>query len=118
MTNPTEALAGRPSRSSSQPAATASTAEAAGAAIRLPAFCPQAAVSQSAATPVGCDPPITQPKNRGPVIGRMPGVARATRSSMIVPASSPVSGVGPANASSIWAWGAVRVRSAPATFCR
>ncbi len=76
VTKPTEALAGSPSRSSSHPAATASIADAAGAAWRLAAFCPQAAASQSAATPVGCELPITQPKKRGPVEARMPGAAR------------------------------------------
>ena len=44
---------------------------------RTPPFCPQAAVSQSAATPAGCDAPITQPWKFGLTIPRSPPSARA-----------------------------------------
>ena len=64
----TGAVAGRSSNSRSHCAATLSQAAAAGAAAWLPAFWPQAAVIQSAATPTGCELPITQPKNRVPAM--------------------------------------------------
>src|SRR5215204_5038974 len=81
VTNPTDACRGRLSRSSSQRAAIVSAADAAGAAAWFPAFCPQPEVSQSAATPIGCEAPQTQPKNRGPIWLCRPTAVLVTRSS-------------------------------------
>ncbi len=61
VVNPTPAAFGSPSSSRIHPAATSSAAAAAGVGSANAAFCPQAEVSQSAATPAGCDAPITQP---------------------------------------------------------
>jgi len=52
---------------------------AAGVTVWPPQFCPQALVSQSAATPTGCDAPMTQPKKRGPVMVARPGSASGSR---------------------------------------
>ena len=101
VTKPTDASRGRSSRSSSQFAAAVSAAAAAGEASWLPAFCPQAEVSQSAATPAGWEAPITQPKKRDPVMARSPGVLNATSSSMTSDTALPCSGVGASNVSRI-----------------
>ena len=58
------------------PAATSSTAAAAGVGSAKAPVCPQAEVSQSAATPAGCEAPITQPWKFGLVIPRSPPSAR------------------------------------------
>jgi hypothetical protein len=87
-------FAGRCIRSSSQCAAIVSTAAAVGAATWLVAFWPQAAASQSKATPTGCEAPITQPKNRGSVTGCNPGALRETNSSMTANGSVLNSGAG------------------------
>ncbi|WP_232071874.1 hypothetical protein [Paraburkholderia pallida] len=57
-------------------------------------------MSQSAATPAGCDPPATQPKKRGPAVPIKPGPAAAASCSIASLAGMPLSGVGPPNASS------------------
>ncbi len=100
VTKPTEHSGGSRSMSSSQRAATFSAIAADGAQPYGPAFCPQALVSMSAATPTGCEAPITQPKNRGPVEAVRPGSAASTRASITADASEPVSGVGPSNSAS------------------
>ena len=61
VTNPTPLSPGRPSRLSSQLAATSSTAAVAGVGWRDPVFWSHAATSQSAATAAGYAPPITKP---------------------------------------------------------
>ena len=94
VTKPTDASRGRSSRSSSQLAAASSQAAAAGVTVWPPQFCPQALVSQSAATPMGCEAPMTQPKKRGPVMVARPGSASAASSSITDRPSLPSSGSG------------------------
>ena len=62
VVNPTPALPGSPSASSTQRSVTASTAAAAGELTRLNAFWSQALTSQSAASAAGRAPPVTKPK--------------------------------------------------------
>ena len=82
---PPAARAGR----ASSPAATSSTAAAAGVGSAKPPFCPQAEVSQSAATPAGCEAPITQPWKFGLVIPRSPPSAFAASSSITAAGAQP-----------------------------
>ena len=79
-------------------AETCSAATAAGVPALFAAFWPQADVSQSAATPAVCDPPITQPKKPGLVIARKPGVAFVTSSPITPTGSVASSGSGESNA--------------------
>ena len=100
---PMELSGGRSSTSSSQRSATASIAAVAGVGEWYPVFWPHAETSQSAATPAGCEAPITQPKKRGPAIGISPGAACVARASMTSPASVPCSGMTSVNRSSmVW----------------
>ena len=69
----TTRAAGRPSTSSSQRPATASTAATAGVGSARPAFWSHAEVIQSAASAAGSAPPITNPKNRGWFMPVSPG---------------------------------------------
>ena len=78
---PTPAAAGSPRRSSTHPAATSSTAAEAGAGSAKPLICPQAEVSQSAATPAGCEAPITQPWKFG--LGHPEEPARGLRRQLL-----------------------------------
>ena len=67
-------------RRAASPAATSSQAAAAGVGSAKPPVCPQAEVSQSAATPAGCEAPITQPWKVGAVMPISPPSARRTSS--------------------------------------
>ena len=98
VTNPTDALRGKSSSSRSQLAETCSAATAAGVPALFAAFWPQAEVSQSAATPARCDPPITQPKKPALVMARRPGDAFDTSSPITSADSVGFSGRGPSNA--------------------
>ena len=100
---PMELSGGRSSTSSSQRSATASIAAVAGVGEWYPVFWPQAETSQSAATPAGCEAPITQPKKRGPAIGISPGTACVASASTTSPGSVPCSGMASAKRSSM-AW--------------
>ena len=89
VTNPTDDSRGKSISSSNAAAAAASAAEAEGVAKWLAVFCPQADVSQSAATPTGLLPPMTQPKKRGPVIAARPGSAMPISSLITCSAGAP-----------------------------
>ena len=60
-----------------------------------PAFWSHADVSQSAASAAGSEPPITNPKNRGPALAMSPPSALAASASTTATGSSPCSGSGP-----------------------
>jgi hypothetical protein len=62
VTKPTPAPPGRPSSSRTQPAATSSATDSAGATTNAPPFWSHVEVSQSAATAAGSEPPMTKPK--------------------------------------------------------
>ena len=91
VVKPTPASAGSPSSSRSQPAATSSAAAAAGVGSAKPPICPQAEVSQSAATPAGCEAPITQPWKVGATHADQPalGAAHQLRDHRRPPAARP-----------------------------
>ena len=62
VVKPTDVSAGSPSSSTSQPAATSSTTDAAGVARNRTEFWSHVDVSQSTASAAGTDPPMTKPK--------------------------------------------------------
>ena len=95
VTNPTSLPDGRPSRSSSQAAATSSTATTPGVAWRRAVFWSQALVSQSAAIAAGWVPPMTQPKNRPDGIPTSPGSIPAASWSTTVSGAVGPAGRGP-----------------------
>jgi hypothetical protein len=97
VTKPTVHSGGRRRISSSHRAATVSAAADAGEQTGLAPFWPQALVSMSAATPTGCEAPITQPKKRRPADPDNPGSAAAARASITSRPSCPCSGVGPSS---------------------
>ena len=74
VVNPTLTPAGNPNRSASQAPATSSATAAAGPMTYSPAFWSHAEVSQSAPSAAGSDPPITNPKNRGPALAMRPSI--------------------------------------------
>ena len=81
VTKPTSAVAGSPSRSSTQVPAISSTPVVPGVAKRIPVFWSQAATSQSAARAAGRVPPMTHPKNRPEGIAIRPGSMVSARRS-------------------------------------
>jgi hypothetical protein len=95
VTKPTDAPAGSPSSSVSQPPTTCSVTAAAGPRTCRPAFWSQAAVSQSAASAAGFAPPTTNPKYRPLGEATRPGAAAATRAATTLAGSSGPSGSGP-----------------------
>ena len=73
VTNPTDAVAGRPSSSLSQPPATSSTDGRGRRERRVERHWSQPTASMSAAVAAGSEPPMTNPKKRGPAVRDQPG---------------------------------------------
>ena len=92
VANPTPLPAGSPSRSRSQAAASSSAAATPGVTWRSTAFWSHAPTSQSAASAAGCEPPITNPKNRPDGIATSPGSTAPTSRSTTSSASDGRSG--------------------------
>ena len=80
VTNANDCARGSRSRSTSQLPATSSATAAAAPATYRPAFWSQVEVSQSAASDAGTEPPITNPKYRGPGIATAASLPTAASS--------------------------------------
>ena len=98
MTKPTDAVAGMPSSSFSQAPTASSAAMAAGDMTALNAFWSQPDVRMSAAVAASREPPMTNPKYRGPAVATSPPSAALTRLSITSLGGVGPSGRGPANA--------------------
>ena len=91
VTNPDEAVPGRPSSSVNHAPATSSTTAAAGDVTALNAGWSHATASTSAAVAASRAPPTTKPKYRGPVVATSPGATADASSATAAAGSVPSS---------------------------
>ena len=94
VTKAPDPFTGSPRSSRNHPRTTSSMTATAGVITCMAAFWSQADTNQSAATATGSEPPLTNPKYRGPAVATMPPSAPATRAwkAVRLPSPSAVSG--------------------------